>query len=103
MSSASGAHSPIPGPHATSAEYVASSWRFAGMKHVQLILEFLSGRNSWVLDIIPELRAKGDRLQEFLQAYQRLGADGPYMKLLHHPEAVTALRKPWPARGSCIH
>ncbi|KAL1483131.1 hypothetical protein MTO96_002201 [Rhipicephalus appendiculatus] len=86
-------------------EYVSVGWRFAGMKHVHLILEFLRGRNSWVLDIIPELRAKGDqtpgmlgksrnkREDAFLKAYQRLGADGPYMKLLHLPEAATAMRK----------
>ncbi|CAN8002241.1 unnamed protein product, partial [Ixodes hexagonus] len=74
-------------------EYVAVGWRFAGMKHVHLILEFLSGRNSWVLDVIPELRARGDRLQAFLKAYHDLGSDGPYMKLLHLPEAATTLRK----------
>lgn len=81
------------GPMQQVQEYVSVGWRFAGMKHVHLILEFLRGRNSWVLDIIPELRAKGDRLQAFLKAYQRLGADGPYMKLLHLPEAATAMRK----------
>nr|XP_037286250.1 uncharacterized protein LOC119179286 [Rhipicephalus microplus] len=81
------------GPMRQVQEYVSAGWRFAGMKHVQLILEFLHGRNSWVLDIIPELRAKGDQLQGFLKAYQRLGADGPYMKLLHLPEAATASRK----------
>ncbi|XP_070379991.1 uncharacterized protein [Dermacentor albipictus] len=81
------------GPMQQVQEYVSVGWRFAGMKHVHLILEFLKGRNSWVLDIIPELRAKGDRLQAFLKAYQRLGEDGPYMKLLHLPEAATALRK----------
>lgn len=81
------------GPMKHVQEYVSVGWRFAGMKHVHLILEFLKGRNSWVLDIIPELRAKGDRLQAFLKAYQRLGEDGPYMKLLHLPEASTALRK----------
>ncbi|KAH8036886.1 hypothetical protein HPB51_006155 [Rhipicephalus microplus] len=81
------------GPMRQVQEYVSAGWRFAGMKHVQLILEFLHGRNSWVLDIIPELRAKGDQLQAFLKAYQRLGADGPYMKLLHLPEAATASRK----------
>ncbi|XP_075725019.1 uncharacterized protein LOC119179313 [Rhipicephalus microplus] len=63
------------------------------MKHVELILQYVRGQNSWVLDIIPELRAKGDRLQEFLKAYRRLGVDGPYMKLLHLPEAATADRK----------
>ncbi|KAH6942323.1 hypothetical protein HPB50_003909 [Hyalomma asiaticum] len=81
------------GPMEKVQEYVSVGWRFAGMKHVHLILEFLRGRNSWVLDVIPELRAKGDRLQAFLKAYQRLGADGPYMKLLHLPEAATAMRK----------
>lgn len=81
------------GPMEQVQEYVAVGWRFAGMKHVHLILEFLKGRNSWVLDIIPELRAKGDNLQAFLKAYQQLGEDGPYMKLLHLPEATTSLRK----------
>ncbi|XP_077526914.1 uncharacterized protein LOC144138487 [Haemaphysalis longicornis] len=81
------------GPMEQVQEYVAVGWRFAGMKHVHLILEFLKGRNSWVLDIIPELRAQGDRLQAFLKAYQQLGEDGPYMKLLHLPEAATSLRK----------
>ncbi|KAL1415047.1 hypothetical protein MTO96_006995 [Rhipicephalus appendiculatus] len=81
------------GPMRQVQEYMTVGWRFAGMKHVHLILEFLSGDNSWVLDIIPELRANGYRLQEFLQAYKRLGSDGPYMKLLHLPEAATALRK----------
>ncbi|CAN8029779.1 unnamed protein product [Ixodes persulcatus] len=55
------------GPMLQLQEYVAVGWRFAGMKHVHLILEFLSGRNSWVLDVIPELRARGDRLQAFLK------------------------------------
>ncbi|KAH7947558.1 hypothetical protein HPB52_013306 [Rhipicephalus sanguineus] len=32
-------------------------------------------------------------MQKFLQAYQRLGADGPYMKFLL-PEAVTTQQKP---------
>ncbi|XP_077489278.1 uncharacterized protein LOC144100119 [Amblyomma americanum] len=81
------------GPMQQVQEYVSVGWRFAGMKHVHLILEFLGGRNSWVLDVIPELRARGDRLQAFLWAYQRLGADGPYMKLLNLPEAATTLRK----------
>ncbi|KAL1483137.1 hypothetical protein MTO96_002205 [Rhipicephalus appendiculatus] len=48
------------GPMRQVQEYVSVGWRFAGMKHVHLILEFLRGRNSWVLDIIPELRAKGE-------------------------------------------
>ncbi|KAL3197401.1 hypothetical protein MRX96_014720 [Rhipicephalus microplus] len=81
------------GPMQQVQEYVSVGWRFAGMKHVHLILEFLRDRNSWVLDVIPEVRAKGEHLQEFLKAYRRLGADGPYMKLLHLPEAATAMRK----------
>ncbi|KAH8037034.1 hypothetical protein HPB51_008458 [Rhipicephalus microplus] len=164
------------GPMRLVQKYVSMRWRFAGMKHVELILEYVRGQNSWVLDIIPELRANGDRLQvahvyiprgyrkrpesvlcyeekaevtlgvdarangfrvesvlhrfrtshrasieisrgcpdrdttttpllnaledliapcaqEFLKAYRRLGADGPYMKLLHLPEAATADRK----------
>ncbi|XP_064480051.1 uncharacterized protein LOC135393574 [Ornithodoros turicata] len=74
-------------------EYVAVGWRFAGMKHIHLILEFLAGKNSWVLDVIPELRPRNDRLHALLEAYQRLGEDGPYMKLLNLPEAQTTLRK----------
>ncbi|KAL3197390.1 hypothetical protein MRX96_014710 [Rhipicephalus microplus] len=180
------------GPMRLVQKYVSMRWRFAGMKHVELILQYVRGQNSWVLDIIPELRAKGDRLQvahvyiprgyhirggkaynamlpllddsghvtrpvmkrrtkkrsgfdarvngfhvrpvlhrfrtsrcasieiswgcpdrdttttpllnaledliapcaqEFLKAYRRLGVDGPYMKLLHLPEAATADRK----------
>ncbi|XP_077489147.1 uncharacterized protein LOC144099833 [Amblyomma americanum] len=81
------------GPMQQVQEYMSIGWRFAGMKHVYLILEFLGGRNSWVLDLIPELRARRDRLQAFLCAYQRLGADGPYMKLLNLAEAATTLRK----------
>ncbi|KAH8036887.1 hypothetical protein HPB51_006156 [Rhipicephalus microplus] len=83
----------LEGPMRLVQEYVSMRWRFAGMKHVELTLEYVRGQNSWVLEIIPELRAKGDRLQEFLKAYRRLGVDGPYMKLLHLPEAATADRK----------
>ncbi|KAG0427961.1 hypothetical protein HPB47_025025 [Ixodes persulcatus] len=86
-------HARFAGPAARLQEYVSVGWRFAGMKHVHLVLEFLTERNSWVLDAVPELRANSNRLQAFLRAYQSLGADGPYMKLLHLPEAVTSLRK----------
>ncbi|KAH7942682.1 hypothetical protein HPB51_028629 [Rhipicephalus microplus] len=74
-------------------EYVTEGWRFAGMKHVYLILKFLGRRNSWALDVIPEVRARGAILQDFLEAYQRLGADGPYMNLLHLPEAELGNRR----------
>ncbi|KAL3204255.1 hypothetical protein MRX96_053059 [Rhipicephalus microplus] len=43
--------------------YVTEGWRFAGMKHVYLILKFLSRHNSWALDVIPEVRARGAILQ----------------------------------------
>ncbi|KAL3197395.1 hypothetical protein MRX96_014715 [Rhipicephalus microplus] len=81
------------GPMRQLQEYVTEGWRFAGMKHVYLVLKFLGHRNSWALDIIPEVRARGAILQDFLEAYQRLGADGPYMKLLHLPEAKLGNRR----------
>lgn len=55
------------GPMAHVQEYVSGRWRFAGMEHVPLILEFLKGRNAWVLDVISELHAKSDRLRDFLK------------------------------------
>ncbi|KAK8788386.1 hypothetical protein V5799_021837, partial [Amblyomma americanum] len=51
------------GPMQQVQEYVFVGWRFAGMKHVYLILEFLGGRNSCVLDVTPEQRARRDRLE----------------------------------------
>nr|XP_037290909.1 uncharacterized protein LOC119186373 [Rhipicephalus microplus] len=81
------------GPIRQLQEYITEGWRFAGMKHVYLILKFLSRHNSWALDVIPEVRARGAILQDFLEAYQRLGADGPYMNLLHLPEAKLGNRR----------
>ncbi|KAG0443246.1 hypothetical protein HPB47_015131 [Ixodes persulcatus] len=60
-------HARFAGPAARLQEYVSGGWRFAGMKHVHLVLEFLTERNSWVLDAVPELRANNNRLQAFLR------------------------------------
>ncbi|KAH7962199.1 hypothetical protein HPB52_014901 [Rhipicephalus sanguineus] len=68
------------------------SWRFAGIEHVELMLKFLVHRYPWIIDHIPDLIFKQDSLEAFLEVYQRLGADGPYMKLLNLPEAATAQR-----------
>ncbi|KAH6923569.1 hypothetical protein HPB50_002391 [Hyalomma asiaticum] len=73
--------------------YVRAGWQFSGMKHAQLIVKYLTGTNSWLLDAVPELRLSNGRLQEFLRVYNELGEDGPYLKLLNHPEQATALRK----------
>ncbi|KAL1416493.1 hypothetical protein MTO96_027958 [Rhipicephalus appendiculatus] len=82
------------GPMKRLQQYVSASWRFAGMEDAKRILEFLVIRNTWVLGVIPELKSRDPFLKEFLQVYKRLGADGPYMKLLHLPEAAKALREP---------
>ncbi|KAH7962983.1 hypothetical protein HPB52_019033 [Rhipicephalus sanguineus] len=78
------------GPMKLLQEYVAMSWRFAGIEHVELMLKFLVHRYPWIIDHIPDLIFKQDSLEAFLGVYQRLGADGPYMKLLNLPEAATA-------------
>ncbi|KAL1472051.1 hypothetical protein MTO96_039575, partial [Rhipicephalus appendiculatus] len=82
------------GPMQRLQEYVSASWSFAGIEHAERILEFLEIRYPWVVDVIPELQSKDHVLQEFLEVFGRLGADGPYMKLLHLPEAAKALREP---------
>ncbi|KAL1436517.1 hypothetical protein MTO96_049616 [Rhipicephalus appendiculatus] len=82
------------GPMERLQQYVSESWSFAGMEHAQRILEFLIIRHPWVVDVIPELKSKDIFLQEFLEVFKNLGADGPYMKLLHLPEAAKALREP---------
>ncbi|KAH7963385.1 hypothetical protein HPB52_020880 [Rhipicephalus sanguineus] len=81
------------GPMKLLQKYVAMSWRFAGIEHVELMLKFLVHRYPWVIDHIPDLIFKQGFLEAFLGVYQRLGADGPYMKLLNLPEAATAQRE----------
>ncbi|KAL1482924.1 hypothetical protein MTO96_033473 [Rhipicephalus appendiculatus] len=82
------------GPMQELQQYVSGFWSFAGIEHAQLILEFLIVRQPWLIDAIPELKSKQYCLEEFLEVYQRLGADGPYMKLLDLPEAAKAQRHP---------
>ncbi|KAL1416531.1 hypothetical protein MTO96_027894 [Rhipicephalus appendiculatus] len=79
------------GPMRRLQQYVSEYWNFAGIEHVARILEFLIIRHPCVVDAIPELKCKDHFLQELLRAYKTLGADAPYMKLLHLPEAATAL------------
>ncbi|KAL3197389.1 hypothetical protein MRX96_014709 [Rhipicephalus microplus] len=94
------------GPMRQLQEYVTEGWRFAGMKHAYLILKFLGCRNSWALDIIPRGARQGCHTagtvnrrttigisRDFLEAYLKLGANGPYMNLLHLPEAELANRR----------
>ncbi|KAH7962849.1 hypothetical protein HPB52_018276 [Rhipicephalus sanguineus] len=58
-----------------------------------IILKGRFQRYPWVIDHIPDLIFKQDSLEAFLEVYQRLGADGPYMKLLNLPVAATAQRE----------